>query len=266
MVFGVWFYTYLFVISKTIKYSIPDNINIYSQKFMANIPNLASYLDFANHHLDATEDDIKLLVEKVKEHHFNSAFVNQTYVPLARNLMGNDGKIGSIVAFPMGEELIDSKLKEAEDTARAGADELDTSLNIAYIKTGKWDQLLDEMKRIVSLVKSINPNKIVKFIPETGYLTPDEIKKTAEVMTHSGADFFKTCSGMGPRGATLEDVKLVREAIGNQLKIKVAGGISTYDQAVAFIEAGADRIGTSKAVEIVTQQNNSAHSTPPLSE
>jgi len=223
------------------------------------ITNLSSYLDFANHHLDATEDDIRFLVEKVKEYHFNSAFVNQTYVHFAKGLMGTNGKIGSIVAFPMGEELLDSKLKEAEDTARAGADELDTSLNITYIKTAKWGLLLDEMKRIVSLIKSIDPAKIVKFIPETGYLTGDEIKKTAEVMVSSGADFFKTCSGLGPRGATLEDVKLVREAVGNQIKVKVAGGISTYDQAVSFIETGADRIGTSKAIEIITQ-STSTHS------
>lgn len=227
------------------------------------ITNLASYLDFSNHHLDATEDDIKFLVAKVKEHGFNSAFVNQTYIPLARELMGTDGKIGSIVAFPMGEELLESKLAEAADTARAGADELDTSLNVSYIKTAKWDQLLDEMRQIVHLVKSIDDRKIVKFIPETGYLTPNEIKKTAELVVESGADFFKTCSGLGPRGATLDDVKLVREAVGNQIKIKVAGGIRTHDQAVAFIEAGANRIGTSKAIDILL--NQTSESPPPPS-
>lgn len=109
------------------------------------------------------------------------------------------------------------------------------------------------MNESVAIAKSINSNIIVKFIAETGYLTPDEIKKLAELMVRAGADFFKTCSGMGPRGAVVEDVKLVRAAVGNAIKVKVAGGISNYSQAKIFLDAGADRIGTSKAVEIIEE-------------
>ena len=107
------------------------------------------------------------------------------------------------------------------------------------------------MNQLTTAAKTITPQIIVKFIIETGYLTPNEIKRAALTVLQSGADFVKTCSGMGPRGATLEDVKLIRQAVGSQIKIKVAGGIATHAQALAFIQAGADRIGTSKAVEIV---------------
>ncbi|HEV2601794.1 MAG TPA: hypothetical protein VGT41_05900 [Candidatus Babeliales bacterium] len=109
------------------------------------------------------------------------------------------------------------------------------------------------MAELILCVRAVNPHIIVKCIPETGYLTADEIKKTAEVMVKAGADFFKTCSGMGPRGATVEDVQLVRAAVGSAIKIKVAGGISDYQTACTFIAAGADRIGTSHAIEIVTE-------------
>ena len=215
--------------------------------------NIASYLDFANHHPDATEADIRELCQKVLEHGFNSAFVNQTYVKLARSVMGDKGKVGSIVAFPLGEELLASKIAEAQDTARAEADELDISLNISLIKNKKWAESLEEMKQLTEAIKTIEPTKIVKFILETGYLDEEEIKKTSQQIVESGADFVKTNSGMGPRGARLEDVRVIREAIGSDFKIKVAGGISTYEKAKAFIESGANRIGTSKAVEILNE-------------
>lgn len=213
--------------------------------------NLASYLDYANHSPDATEDDIEKLCETTLEYGFNSAFVNQTHVKFANNLMGNRGKVGSIVAFPLGEELLESKVAEAEDTAMAGADELDISLNVSLIKDKKWRETRREMRALTHAVKAVDQTKIVKFILETGYLDEDEIKRTSQLIVESGADFVKTNSGMGPRGASLQDVAIIRAAIGDEFKIKVAGGISTYDQAVAFIDAGANRIGTSKAVNIV---------------
>lgn len=216
---------------------------------------MASYLDYANHRPDATEDDIGDLCQKVLKYGFNSAFVNQTHVKLARQIMADKGKVGSIVAFPMGAELLASKIAEAEDTARAGADELDISLNVSLIKDNKWEETLDEMRMLTDSIKTIDEKKIVKFILETGYLTEEEIKKTSQLIVESGADFVKTNSGMGPRGASLEDVRVIREAIGNEFRIKVAGGISTYQKTVAFIEAGANRIGTSKAIEIVEKKS-----------
>lgn len=211
--------------------------------------NLASYLDLANHRPDSTEAQIKELCGNVKKYGFNAAFVNPFFIKLAKE---QGVKVGTVISFPLGQETLDVKKGCAESYASLGADELDVSLNVGYLKTGKWTESLVEMKAIVQTAQSVNPKIIIKFIPETGYLTEEEIKKSAELILESGADFYKTCSGLGPRGATLEDVRIVRGLVGQKLKIKVAGGIATYDQAIAFVEAGADRIGTSHAVEIVT--------------
>lgn len=211
--------------------------------------NLAKYLDLANHQPNSTETDIKNICAKVRQSGFNAAFVNPHFIQFAKS---QNVKVGTVISFPLGQETLPVKIGCAESYAGLGADELDISLNVGYIKEGSWDKSLAEMKAIAAAARNINNIIIIKFIPETGYLTEEEIKKTAEVMADSGADFFKTCSGMGPRGATVEDVRLVREAIGNKLRIKVAGGIETYDQAMTFINAGADRIGTSHAMEIVT--------------
>lgn len=213
---------------------------------------LAKYLDLANHHANATEAAILDVCAGVKQYGFNAAFVNPFYIRLAKS---QGVKAGTVISFPLGQETLAVKTGCAQSYASLGADELDVSLNVAFLKTGKWTESLVEMKAIIQAARSINSLIIIKFIPETGYLTTDEIKKIAELMANAGADFFKTCSGMGPRGATIEDVKLVRETVGNALKIKVAGGIETYDQATSFINAGAARIGTSHAVEIVTGQS-----------
>lgn len=209
---------------------------------------LAKYLDLANHSPNATEGEIRDLCLKVKEFNFNSAFVNAYYVGLAKSL---GVRVGTVVAFPLGGETVAMKVQAARAAILCGADELDISLNVGLLKEGKWEASLGEMKEIVLAVRSLNKRTIVKFIPETGFLTTDEIKKSAELVLESGADFYKTCSGMGPRGATIQDVKMIREVVNNQLKIKVAGGVTTYEQAKSFIDAGADRIGTSHAVEIL---------------
>lgn len=210
---------------------------------------LSSYLDLANHHADATPEKIQELCANVIKYKFNAAFVNPLYVPFAKRHSPN-ARIGTVISFPLGQDTPDTKLA-AVKLAAAGADELDISANVALFKTAAWDEAKQAMAQLVAAAKAITPQIIVKFIIETGYLTPNEIKRAALTVLQSGADFVKTCSGMGPRGATLEDVKLIRQAVGSQIKIKVAGGIATHAQALAFIQAGADRIGTSKAVEIV---------------
>ncbi len=218
---------------------------------MEIITTLASYLDLANHRADATEEEIRELCQNVLKFNFNSAFVNAVYVSLAREILQDRGKVGTVVSFPLGGETVAVKVANARAAVLAGANELDISLNVGLIKIGRWEASLGEMKEIVLAVRNLEKRTIIKFIPETGLLTPDEIKKSAELVLESGADFYKTCSGMGPRGATIEDVKMIRSVVNNQLKIKVAGGITNYEQAKAFIEAGANRIGTSHAVEIL---------------
>lgn len=213
--------------------------------------NLAKYLDLANHRADATEAQIRDLCQKVIEHGFNAAFVNPHYIEFIRENFGGQLKVGTVVSFPLGQEILNIKLAMARAALTSGADELDVSLHVGYIKEGNWDQSFEEMRAIVTAVREISVGKIVKFIPENGYLTEDEIKKTAELILKSGADFYKTCSGMGPRGAEMSDVTIVRAVVGDKLKIKVAGGVTTKEEAEKFITAGADRIGTSHAVEIL---------------
>jgi len=120
-------------------------------------------------------------------------------------------------------------------------------------KAGKYQEVLEEMKAIVEAVKNIKKSAVVKFIIETGLLTNEEIKKAAELVLKSGADFVKTTSGMGPRGVSLKDVELVKSVVEGKIKIKVAGGVDTYKEAIDFINAGVDRIGTSHAVEIINE-------------
>jgi len=213
---------------------------------------LAAYLDFANHHADATPENIKELCQKVKKYGLHAAFVNPYYVSLARKLMV-EGIVGTVVGFPLGQDTQNTKALAAIEAARKGVDELDISINVGLFKAGEKEQVLAEMKAIIEAVKNIKRNVLIKFIIETGLLTDEEIKEASRLILKSGADFVKTSSGWGPRGASLKDVGLIREAVDDKIKIKVAGGIDTYQEALAFIKAGVDRLGTSKAVEIIEE-------------
>lgn len=213
---------------------------------------LASYLDLANHSQETTPDQIRDLCRKVREFGFHAAFVNPCYLNLTRQLVGPEGTVGTVISFPLGQDSRDIKILAAVDAVRKGADELDICLNVGKFRAGLTDEVLEEMKAIVEAVRGIKKT-VVKFIIETGWLTDEEIKEAAEMVLKSEADFVKTCSGMGPRGASLHDVELIKGVVGDKIKIKVAGGISTCQKAMDFIKAGADRIGTSKAVEIINE-------------
>jgi len=216
-----------------------------------NKKDLAKHLDFANHHPEATPAQIRDLCQKVKKFGFHSAFVNPCYISLAKEYLEGKFPVGTVISFPLGQDTRDGKVLLAIETTRKGADELDVMMNVGLFKAGRYKEVLEEMKAVNTAAKEIRRNVIVKFIIETGFLTDEEIKKASELVLKSGADFVKTCSGWGTRGARLEDVKLIREAIGEKIKIKVAGGIDTYQEAVDFITVGADRVGTSKAIEII---------------
>jgi deoxyribose-phosphate aldolase len=221
-----------------------------------DVNNLAQYLDLANHHPEATPEDIKEVCEKVKKYGFHTAFVNGCYVPLAREILGEEGKVGTVISFPLGQDSQDAKVVAAIDAAKNGADELDVSMNVGLFKAGEKELVRKEMEAIVLAAKGIKKTVIVKFIIETGLLSDEEIKEASLLVFSSGADFVKTNSGLGPRGASLEDIRLIKEVVGGQIKIKAAGGIDTQKEAMAFIEAGVNRIGTSHAVEIIEDINN----------
>jgi deoxyribose-phosphate aldolase len=221
-----------------------------------DLKNLAQYLDLANHHPEATPEDIKLVCEKVKKYGFHTAFVNGCYVVLAKGFLGEEGKVGTVISFPLGQDSQDAKVVAAIDAAKNGADELDVCMNVGLFKAGEKEKVKGEMEAIVMAAKGIKKSVIVKFIIETGLLSEEEIKEAALLVLSSGADFVKTNSGLGPRGASLEDIRLIKEAVNGKIKIKAAGGIDTREEALAFIEAGVDRIGTSHAVEIIEDIND----------
>jgi deoxyribose-phosphate aldolase len=171
---------------------------------------------------------------------------------LAKELVG-EGIVGTVLAFPLGQETKDIKILSAIKAVKDGADELDVSMNVGKFKAGLTGEVLEEMKAVAVAAKEIKKLTLVKFIVETGLLSDEEIKKAAELVLTSGADFVKTSSGWGPRGASLKDVELIKSVVGGKIKIKVAGGIDTYKEAIAFINAGVDRIGTSHPMEIINE-------------
>lgn len=220
---------------------------------LINKRDLAARLDLANHHADARPEDIKEVCRKTREFGFNSAFVNACYIRLAREELGDKGKVGTVISFPLGQDTPETKVVAAIDCAKKGADELDVSMNVGWFLAGRKDAVLEEMERVVQAAKGIRKLVVVKFIIETGFLSEDQIKRASELVVESGADFVKTNSGMGPGGAKVSDVALIRKTIGRKAKIKAAGGIDKLAEALDLIEAGADRMGTSKAVGIVEE-------------
>lgn len=213
---------------------------------------LVKYIDHANHSATSTTEEIKQLCNEVKRHGFNAAFVNPCWVKLAREELGDEGKVGTVVSFPLGQDTTQAKGAAVLNALENGADEIDVSSNVGLLKAGRGEEYLDEMVELVSLVKSQDSSKIIKFIIEAVLLEPEEIKQAAKLVLKSGADFVKTTSGFGPRDAKIKFVKLIRQAVGDRIRVKAAGGIHTRQEVQAFINAGADRIGTSAGVAIIT--------------
>jgi len=214
---------------------------------------LASHLDFANHSAQSTEAQIRELCRKVLQYGFNAAFLNPCWVKFARQQLGDRGKVGTVVAFPLGQDTTEAKIAAVLDAIKNGADEIDVSANVGWLKEGKEDDYFGELTQIVKAAKRENPKVIVKFIIEAYFLTEEEIKQASYLVMQSGADFVKTTSGFGPRDAKIEYVRAIKSVVGDRVRIKAAGGISTAEQVKEYLAAGADRIGTSKAVEIVTE-------------
>ena len=203
----------------------------------------------------ASKSDIVKLCDEAKKYRFYAVCVNPYYVPLASKLLsGTDIKISSVVGFPLGATFTEIKAAEAERSIRLGASEIDMVMNISAFKSGD----LEYVKRDIREVRERIGDAILKVIIECCYLTDDEKILAAKICEEEGADYVKTSTGFGPGGAKLEDVRLLRRTLSPKVKIKAAGGIRTFEQAVKFIEAGADRIGTSSGVKIAEEGIRSA--------
>lgn len=166
-----------------------------------------------------------------------------------RGLAGGGAKVCAAVAFPFGAHPTEAKVREVEYVLERGAEEVDFVVNIPLVKSGDYEAVEEDVRRVVRAARRYG-DIVVKSIIETGYLTAEEIVSVSRIADEAGVDYVKTCTGFGPRGASLEDVKLIRKAV-RRAGVKAAGGISSFEKALAFIEAGASRIGTSHPLEIL---------------
>ena len=203
------------------------------------------YIDHTVLKADATFDDIKKLVDEAVEHDFYSVCVNSSYVKFIRDY-NKDVKIAAVVGFPLGAMAKEAKVFEAKCAIEGGASEIDMVINIGRLKSKDFEYVEDEIREI----KEEIGDNVLKVIIETCLLTEEEKVKACELSVAAKADFVKTSTGFSTGGATVADVKLMAETVGDKAKVKASGGIHTREEALSFIEAGPSRIGASKSIEI----------------
>ena len=209
---------------------------------------LAAYIDHTLLKPDATAKDIEKLCIEAHTHHFYSVCVNGSWVELARHLLEGSGvHVACVVGFPLGAGLPDAKRFETEAAVDDGAQEIDVFLNLGQLKDGNDKFVLRELRDVVQAADG-NP---VKVIIETCLLTHAEKIRACRLVVDSGAQFVKTSTGFSTGGATVDDVKLMRETVGPNFGVKASGGIRDTQTALAMIAAGATRLGTSASVAIV---------------
>lgn len=198
----------------------------------------------------ATGEEIRNLCDEAIEYGCASVCIPPCHVLGAKNYVGDQMKICTVIGFPNGYSTPEVKVFETEDAIRNGADEIDMVMDIGLAKSGDWEGVLEEIKA----VKASCNGHILKVIVEACQLTREEKIAACRVVSMSGADFIKTSTGFASGGATVEDVALFREHISPDVRIKAAGGIRTFEQAQAMLEAGADRIGASALVALYRQE------------
>ena len=207
----------------------------------------------------ATVREVQGLCVTAKKNHFAAVVVNPSYISLAKRLLGgSDVKICSVVGYPMGANTIETKVFEAKDNIKKGADELDVVINFGMIKSGNLDYLEREISIIVSVIRreqmaEYNKHINIKIVIEAGALVKDEIIRICKIVGESGSDFIKTATGFGTRGVELDDVRLIREVVTRNIGVKAAGGIRTFKDAQALVDAGATRLGTSSGLNIIEE-------------
>jgi len=228
---------------------------------MIDIKNLLAHCDHTLLSPSATFSQIQTVLDEAKEYKTASVCIPPSYVKEAKEYVGDEVKICTVIGFPLGYSSTEAKLCETGLALSDGADEVDVVMNIGRLKAGDTDYVLNELKNIVLACKMFSngselPRKIiVKVIIETCLLTEEEKIKAAKLVTKSGADYIKTSTGFSSGGATLSDVALLKRHIGKKVKIKAAGGISSLQDAEDFLNAGCDRLGTSRLVRLAKEFN-----------
>ena len=194
--------------------------------------------------VDASWPQIQALCDDAIRYGTASVCIPPAYAEKAVDYMDGRIPVCVVIGFPNGYSTTTSKIFEAQDAIRCGVSEVDMVINVGWVKSGFYDKVLDEIREIKKAVG----DKVLKVIIETCLLTEDEKAKMCEIVTQSGADYIKTSTGFSTGGATLDDVKLMRRLCGANVKVKAAGGIHTLEEAQAFLDAGADRLGTSSVI------------------
>lgn len=209
---------------------------------------LNTYIDHTLLKADATEAQIRQLCAEAHEHKFYAVCVNGCRVRLARQILDKTAvKIAAVVGFPLGAMETSGKVHETAGAITNGADEIDMVINIGQLKDGNSEAVLEDIRAVVRAAS----DRLVKVIIETALLTNEEKILACQLAVQAGAKFVKTSTGFALTGATVEDVKLMRKTVGPNIGVKASGGIKNRQMAVAMIEAGATRIGTTSGMAIV---------------
>ena len=210
------------------------------------------YIDHTLLKATATWEQIKALCDQAAKYHTASVCIPPAYISRVREKYGEGFNICTVIGFPLGYNTTAVKAFEAEDAIRKGADEIDMVINLGDVKNDEFDKVEDEIKT----VKAACGKHILKVIIETCYLTEQEKISLCRAVTNAGADFIKTSTGFGTAGATIEDINLFKANIGENVRMKAAGGVKSKKDLEMFIEAGCTRIGTSSAIKILTGEEN----------
>ena len=198
----------------------------------------------------ATWEEIKQICDDAMKYETASVCIAPSYVKQAAEYMGDKMAVCTVIGFPNGYMTTKAKEFETKDALENGASEIDMVINIGWLKDKKYDLIENEIRAL----KAVCKDKILKVIIETCFLTDEEKIKMCEIVTNAGADYIKISTGFGGAGATFDDIKLFSQHIGPNVKMKAAGGISSIEDAEKFLELGADRLGTSRIIKIVKNE------------
>lgn len=217
-----------------------------------NMQDLAKYIDHTLLAADTTPAQIKTLCAEAAQYHFASVCVNTCYVPLASECLTNsDVNVCCVVGFPLGACLTEVKAFEATEAIRRGANEVDMVINIGMLKAGE----LDFVKQDIAAVSAACGDTTLKVILETCLLTDEEIVQVCEICRTINVDFVKTSTGFSTMGATEQHVALMRSIVGDKIGVKASGGVRDRETAIKMVKAGANRIGASASISIVSGEN-----------
>ena len=216
---------------------------------------ILSHVDHTQLKAFATWEDIKKLCDEAVEYQTASVCIPPCYIQRVKEAYGEQINICTVVGFPLGYSVTEAKIAETKKALEDGASEIDMVINISDVKNGDYAAVEKE----IAALKEVVGDKILKVIIETCYLTEEEKIAMCKAVTEAGADYIKTSTGFGTAGATLEDIRLFRENIGQDVKMKAAGGVKTVADMEAFLEAGCDRIGTSSAIKLIQGEQTSGY-------